>query len=114
MKKTLSRIDQKVSIFAQWLIHWRWLVIISTIIASLAMAYGGKNLVFTNDYRVWFSDDNPQLQAFEKMQNTYSRNDNIYIMLLPKDGQVFSKRTLKAVLDLTQQGWQVPYSSRVD
>ena len=114
MAKSLSPLDQKVSNFGHWLIKWRWLVLIFTILATLGIGSGAKNLVFTNDYRVWFSAENPQLNAFELMQDTYARNDNVFIMLLPKSGTVFDKNTLDAVLELTEKGWQIPYSSRVD
>lgn len=114
MAKTLSPFDQKVSNFGHWLIKWRWLVLIFTIMAAVGIGSGGKNLVFTNDYRVWFSPENPQLKAFELMQDTYARNDNVYIMLMPKSGNAFDKNTLNAVLDLTEKGWQIPFSSRVD
>ena len=38
---------------------------------------GAKNLFFNNDYRIFFSPDDPRLQAFENLQNTYTKNDNV-------------------------------------
>ena len=35
-------------------------------------------------------------------------------VLAPKDGEVFTQRTLDAVIWLTEQAWQIPYSTRVD
>ncbi len=100
--------------YSESVIRYRWLIIFATIGMTMLLGAGGKNLVFTNDYRVFFSEANPQLDAFESMQNTYTKNDNVLIMLEPKDGNVFSPQTLAAVVDLTEQGWQVPYSIRVD
>jgi uncharacterized protein len=71
-------------------------------------------LTFTNDYRVFFSKENPQLLAFENLQDTYSKNDNIMMVLVPKDGNVFTEKTLKAVTWLTNEAWQTPFSTRVD
>ena len=100
--------------YAAWVVRNRWLVIILTIISILALATGGKNLSFTNDYRVFFSKENPQLIAFEELQEAYTKSDNVLIMLEPKDGDVFSPETLAAIADLTDRAWQTPFSIRVD
>jgi hypothetical protein len=100
--------------YAEWIVRLRWLIIIATLLAVGALASGGRFLAFTNDYRVFFSDENPQLTAFENLQDTYTKNDNILIMLQPKGGDVFTQQVLQAVVELTEQGWQVPYSTRVD
>ena len=92
--------------YAAWVVRNRWLVIILSVISILALASGGKNLSFTNDYRVFFSKENPQLLAFEELQEAYTKSDNVLIMLEPKDGDVFSPETLAAVADLTDRAWQ--------
>jgi predicted RND superfamily exporter protein len=63
---------------------------------------------------MFFGEDNPQLLAFEKMQRTFNKNDNILFVVTPESGKVFSKDTLKVIKDLTKEAWQVPYSTRVD
>jgi len=47
--------------YAAWVVRKRWLVIVLTLIATTLLAAGGKNLAFTNDYRAFFSKENPQL-----------------------------------------------------
>jgi len=79
-----------------------------------AASYGGQFLGFSNDYRMFFGEDNPQLLAFEKMQKTFNKNDNILFVVTPKSGKVFSRQTLTAIKDITEEAWQVPYSTRVD
>jgi predicted RND superfamily exporter protein len=100
--------------FAQSVIRYRWLIIILSIILVLGAAKGMKLLTLTTDYRVFFSEDNPQLLAFEELQNTYTKNDNILIAIAPKDKKVFTRETLAAIETLTEQSWQIPYSLRVD
>ena len=100
--------------YAHWVIRWRWFVIIATVLLTALAASGGRFLEFTTDYRAFFSDANPQLLAFEELQNTYTKNDNIMIVLAPKDGLVFTPQTLDAVEWVTEQSWQTPYSIRVD
>lgn len=93
--------------------HPFWVVFITILIVAAA-ASGARFLSFTTDYRVFFSSENPQLAAFERLQNTYTKNDNVVFVLAPKDGKVFTNRTLAAVEWLTKESWQIPYSSRVD
>jgi predicted RND superfamily exporter protein len=100
--------------YAEWLLRWRWLVILLTLVSLVALASGARFLEFTNDYRVFFGKDNPQLQAFENLQDTYTKNDNVMIMLMPKSGNVFEPDVLEAVVELTDKSWQTPYSVRVD
>jgi predicted RND superfamily exporter protein len=100
--------------YTDWVIRWRWLVILLTLVSLVALASGARFLEFTNDYRVFFGKDNPQLQAFENLQDTYTKNDNVMIMLMPKSGKVFEPDVLEAVVELTDKSWQTPYSVRVD
>ena len=91
-----------------------WWVILCSILLVAGLATGIKNLEFKSDYRVYFSVDNPQLLAFEAIQNTYSKSDNVLFVVQPVDEQVFTVNTLQAITDLTEKAWQIPYSSRVD
>ena len=103
----------KERLFRFVLDHPIW-VILLTVLFVLGSAYGAKNLVFKSDYRVFFSEENPQLTAFESMQKIYSKSDNVAFILSPKDGDVFTPKTLKAIQALTTESWQVPFSTRVD
>lgn len=100
--------------FGLWVIKYRWLIIILSLLLVFAAASGGRFLVFKADYRVFFGKDNPQLQAFDKIEKTYSRNDNVLFILTPKDGNIFTQKTLKVIETLTEKAWQIPYSTRVD
>jgi predicted RND superfamily exporter protein len=94
--------------------RWRWPIIIMTLIIIAVAARGMRQLTLTTDYRVFFSDENPQLVAFDTLQNTYTKNDNILIAIAPKDRKVFTRETLAVVEELTREAWQIPYSLRVD
>ncbi len=96
------------------MIRWRYLIVGLTLVATIVAGSGARYLHFDTDYRIWFSDDNPQLQAFETIQNTYTKYDNLLFVLSPASGDVFTRSTLEAVEWLTEQAWQVPYSIRVD
>ena len=90
------------------------LVLITGLLLVGLAASGAKNLVFKSDYRVFFSDENPQLTAFEDMQKIYSKSDNVAFIIAPKSGTVFEPELLSSIYDLTEESWQIPYSTRVD
>ncbi len=91
-----------------------WKVLLATLAIVFAAAYGGQNLAVSNDYRNFFSEDNPELLAFEHLQNTYDKSDNVLMVITPKDGKVFSPQTLASIQWVTERAWQTPFSSRVD
>jgi len=103
-----------VELYTHLIIRWRYVVVLLTLATVMAIGYGAQKLSFSNDYRMFFGTDNPQLLAFEKMQNTFNKNDNILFVITPKDGKVFSVDTLTAVKDITEEAWQIPFSTRVD
>ncbi|MCP3689653.1 MAG: MMPL family transporter [Gammaproteobacteria bacterium] len=100
--------------YAEFIIRYKWLSILCSILWILLMGAGTQYLTFTNDYRVFFGEENPQLIAFEQMQDTYSRSDNGTLLLVPQDGEVFTRSTLEAVAWLTERAWKTPYSTRVE
>ena len=100
--------------WGQWVTQHRGLTIMLAMLVALATAFGGQFLSFTNDYRVFFGSENTHLQAFEELQNTFSKNDNILLVLAPHNGKVFSPDILAAVADVTERAWQTPFSIRVD
>jgi len=93
--------------------HPIWVILVCIAFAFVA-ASGAQKLVFKNDYRVFFSEENPQLTAFESMQKVYNKSDNVSFVVVPKNGDVFTAEHLAALKSLTKQSWQVPYSTRVD
>ena len=94
--------------YSQFILRFKWLIVLVALVTVGAMGYGAQFLSFTNDYRVFFSKENPQLLAFENLQDTYSKNDNVMMVLVPEDGNVFTEETLRAVTWLTDQAWQTP------
>jgi len=100
--------------FGKWVVRWRWLVIAASLIMVVSAGRGAQYLGFSTDYRVFFSEENPQLKAFEAIQNIYSKKDNVLFAIAPENGNVFTRETLAIVEALTAAAWEVPYSSRVD
>ena len=101
-------------LFGLWVVKQRWWLLAATILLALISASGIHLLELNNDSRIFFSKENPQLQALEALENTFNRIDNVFFILAPKDGNVFTRKTLAAVKDLTEKLWTMPYSSRVE
>lgn len=113
-KKINSAFDLKVIAFAEWVLKYRWLLIVATFVAAFAAASGARFIGFSTDYRVFFSDDNPQLEAFESLQKIYTKDDNIQFVIKPATGDVFNPKLMEAVRDLTEKSWKTPFATRVD
>ncbi len=103
-----------VSDFSKFVTDHPWWVLLLTFIAVLGMAAGARNLTLETDYRVYFSEENPQLLAFEEIQDIYNKTDSVLFVVEPKDGNVFTSQTLQAIQSITKKAWKIPYSSRVD
>ena len=100
--------------FARWVIEYRWWVLPLSVLMVVAMASGGRLLHFSADYAVFFEADNPERVAYETFERTFSKSDNFLFIIAPHDGNAFSRETLAVVVALTDTGWKLPYSSRVD
>jgi predicted RND superfamily exporter protein len=75
---------------------------------------GVSKLYFESDYKIFFSDDNPQMLVHEENQDRYTRSDNVTFVIAPENKAIFSKSSLLPIVELTEEAWQIPYSSRVD
>lgn len=62
-----------VRYFAECILRFRYLVLIASVLIVVACAMGLPKIKVTADYRVMFSDDYPQLIAFDAMQNIFGQ-----------------------------------------
>jgi predicted RND superfamily exporter protein len=91
-----------------------WMIILMVIAIVAAVSYGSKNLYFRADYKVFFDEDFPQMLAHEEMQRLFNNNDNAALIIVPKEGIVFTEPMLGLIKELTDEAWQTPFSTRVD
>ncbi|GAA3941274.1 efflux RND transporter permease subunit [Litoribacillus peritrichatus] len=99
---------------ATTIIKARYLTLLATVAIFYVCFLGLKNITFTTDYRIFFSHDNPHMLAFENLQETYTKDDSLLFVIESKQGNVFEQKTLSMIEKITEDGWTVPYSSRVD
>ncbi|WP_045412382.1 efflux RND transporter permease subunit [Vibrio owensii] len=89
-------------------------VLLATVLLVVIATIGGKNLYFRGDYNIFFDGTNKQLLAFDEIQTTFAKTDNLAIVVAPTNNDVFTPEILQLIQSLTVDSWQVPYSSRVD
>ncbi|TGV03717.1 efflux RND transporter permease subunit [Flavivirga rizhaonensis] len=113
IKKAKSAINVFTRNWANFVIKFKWPVLLATLILALGLGSQG-NMEFDGDYHVFFSKSNPELEAFDALQEKYTKDDNVVIVLSPSNGNIFTKENLTAIEALTAESWNTPYSSRVD
>ncbi|WP_242202063.1 efflux RND transporter permease subunit [Aestuariivivens insulae] len=99
--------------WARFVIKNKWYVLIASIVLTIALGLQGT-MKFDGDYHVFFSESNPELEAFDALQDKYTKDDNVILVLSPKNKNVFTRENLMAIEELTANAWNTPYSSRVD
>jgi predicted RND superfamily exporter protein/outer membrane lipoprotein-sorting protein len=87
------------------------------LLAFLFVSFGLTTARFSTDYRIFFSKDDPGLAAFERLESTFTKTDNVLFVVKAKeahDGAIFQADPLAAIQELTRIGWTLPYATRVD
>jgi len=92
---------------------WKTILVFLLVFGSLFM--GAKDLKFNDDYRMYFSEENKDLVAWEDLLNNYSRTDGLTVVVESIGGKkIFSQEVMPHLVKITKQLWQVPYVTRVD
>lgn len=102
------------ALLGKWVLNHKFLVVFFSLLTIGFVGSGAKNLTMSSDYRYFFGPDNPQRIAFENFQDVYAKDDSALIVIEHQSGTVFTKETLTAIKDLTDQSWKVPFSTRVN
>ncbi len=100
--------------YTAFILRRRWLGLASAVAVMLALTAGVQFITISNDWRDMLDEDNPQLVAFDALEDTYTATNAALIAVAPKSGTVFTREALGAVEELTEAAWRVPSSTRVD
>jgi uncharacterized protein len=100
--------------FSSFLINQRWFCL-GLVFCILAIGlYGLTKIESDFTYRVWFNDDNPALQQFDKFEKTFGNDDSVIFVLKFKKGDTFTVSNLSILKGLTEKMWRIPNVIRVD
>ena len=91
-----------------------WVTVALAAAVMAAMTAGVRFITVTNDYRILFGENNPELAEYQALEDTYAESNRALIAVAPVQGGAFTRETLGAIEELTEAAWQAPYSSRVD
>ena len=100
--------------YTAFMLRYRWLVLASAVVAMLVLTAGVHFITISNDWRDMLDEDNPQLVAFDALEDTYTATNAALVAVAPKGGSVFTREALGAIEELTEAAWRVPSSTRVD
>ena len=93
----------------------RWLTILLSLLVIVVLAAGARYIVVVDvDVRNHFSKDDSHIVALEQLEDTYALSDAALVAVAPQKGTVFTRETLVAIEDLTEQLWRTPHVTRVD
>ncbi|MFZ5723482.1 MAG: efflux RND transporter permease subunit [Pseudomonadota bacterium] len=109
-----SRSERLIAAISEWVVRHPGRAMLLGLFLVFAAAFGARGYHYSLDHRVFFSPENPQLQAFEKLNADYSKTDAVLVALAPQSGNVFEPGFLAALAGLTEKSWQVPYVQRVE
>ncbi|MDX1694657.1 MAG: MMPL family transporter [Ketobacteraceae bacterium] len=98
---------------SSWIVKHPFLILTVTVLMVTASLLGMPPRV-NSDFEVYFGPANANLSSYRQMQNDYATTDNVLFVVAPESGDVFTNRTLRIVSELTEQGWLLPYATRVD
>ncbi len=107
---TLVQLDRYINA----ILRHRWPVVALAVLIMLVTGVGALFITVTNNYRIMFGEDNPQLAAFKALENTFSTSNMAIIAIAPRKGSVFTREALGALEELTEAAWRTPHSRRVD
>ena len=95
--------------YADFIVRWRYSAAIFFILAACVVIAGVPNLTLDTDGRVFMDDKNPDKIVLDRFEAEYAKDDTLNILIIPKDGEIFTPRTLQAIDELTEEAWTLPY-----
>ena len=100
--------------FVEWAVRRPWAVVIVTLLTVVVFGAGLLGLGLSSDTRAYFSATNEYLLELEDFEKKYEHNNNVLFVIAAPGGKVTTPEGLRAVAELTERAWQLPFSTRVD
>jgi len=99
--------------YLPFIIRHKYLTLLCCLFCIGLAGAGIFKLQFSADLRVFFSDDNPELQNLEKFERAFTKTGSVVFIIHPDSNNIFSRDSLTAIEELTTHAWEIPHSSSV-
>ncbi|MEM7177639.1 MAG: efflux RND transporter permease subunit [Pseudomonadota bacterium] len=83
-------------------------------LVALSLVHIDRILPMNPNLRIFFAPENPDRQALDRFEDTFVRDENLMIVLDLADRDVFTPEVIRAIGELTERAWLLPYVRRVD
>lgn len=100
--------------FITFLIRYRWVFFLVSAAFLTFSAAGLRHFAFDGSPRAFFAEGNPEYERFEALEDTYGSDYRIFFMLSAHDGSMMDPDHLRALKDMTERAWELPFVRRVD
>ena len=109
MEKILLALTKLFSRTPNFILHYKRQVLAVLLVISAFLFYGIFSLtVFDMSSDSFLEDENPAQIALDEFRRQFGGDDSVFIIYAAKDGDVFSRESLTAIQNLTQDlvGWE--------
>ena len=73
--------------YIAFMLRRRWLVLAASVAVTLVLTAGLQYINISNDWRDMLDEDNPQLVAFDALEDTYTATNAALIAVAPRGGR---------------------------
>ena len=96
------------------LVKYRWIFFTLSLALIAFMFTGFKHFKFDTSPRIYFEEGFKPYEDFLDMEDTYGRDFKVFFMMSATQGDMFEPDHLRALKDLTDTSWKLPFVQRVD
>ncbi|OUR96010.1 hypothetical protein A9Q81_13050 [Gammaproteobacteria bacterium 42_54_T18] len=92
-----------------------WILVIALLLAGLLThTKQFTEIQYHSGPYLYFTDDNADFQTLQQMESRYAPDTSLIFVFAPNEGDIFTTESLKAIEEITETAWTLPYVSRVD
>lgn len=110
-KSVYERVGESIARFS---VSHRAVTLMIGLCVFAAFGLGAGKLAFSTDYRIFFSKDDPGLTAFERLEKSFSKTDNVLFVVKTNEETVFTPDAILAVQEISREAADIPYAIRAD
>lgn len=87
---------------------------IFSLLLMVLLGLGLPGLGFDSSYRVFFDEDNTNLQDLDRLNAQFNSPDNVGFLVEAKSGDLINEENIQSIEKLVKSSWTLPYSTRVE